>query len=221
MLKNTKMNKILKFFLAITLLSGLMWSCKKNIDDPLLKLQVDNTDVTITSINSPVILTITSGNGGYYVSSNDEGIVTAEISETTVILTAVGEGSTRIFVTDSERRSVAIEVTVAFTLPDSEIFIWNGAVTPFDTPDGYGISILSSSVALTDIVSEEKKQIVLSWNGGFTVGDKTGGSLTVLTTEESETIPLTSVKILRADDSGNYIHFTDGSRSGECFVKIN
>src|SRR5690606_21862049 len=123
-------------FLAITLLSGLMWSCKKNIDDPLLKLQVDNTDVTITSINSPVILTITSGNGGYSVSSNDEGIVTAEISETTVILTAVGEGSTRIFVTDSERRSVAIEVTVAFTLPDSEIFIWNGAVTPFDTPDG-------------------------------------------------------------------------------------
>lgn len=213
------MNKILKFFLAITLLSGLMWSCKKNIDDPLLKLQVDNTDVTITSINSPVILTITSGNGGYSVSSNDEGIVTAEISETTVILTAVGEGSTRIFVTDSERRSVAIEVTVAFTLPDSEIFIWNGAVTPFDTPDGYGISILSSSVALTDIVSEEKKQIVLSWNGGFTVGNKTGGELIVLTAEESETIPLTSVKVLRSDDSGNYIHFTDGSRSGECFVK--
>lgn len=216
------MNKILKFLLAITLVAGVVWSCKKDVNDPLLRLQVDNTEVMITSINSPVVLTITSGNGGYSVSSNDEGVVTAEISdETSVILTAVGEGTTRIFVTDSERRSVAIEVTVAFTLPDSEIFIWNGAVTPFDTPEGYGISILSSSIALTDIISEEKKQIILSWNGGFTVGDRTGGELTVLTAEESETIPLTSVKILRADASGNYIVFGDGTRSGECFVKIN
>ncbi|MBD1421800.1 hypothetical protein [Sphingobacterium chuzhouense] len=214
------MKRIFKVF-AMVLLAGLLWSCEKDMKDSLSRLQLDNTDVTITSINTPVVLTITSGNGGYTVQSEDEGIVTAEISETSVILTATGEGTTRIFVTDSERRSVAVSVKVTFTLPDSEIFIWNGAVTPFDTPDGYGISILSSSIALTDLVSEEKKQIVLSWNGGLTVGDKTSGSLTMLTAEDVETVPLTSVKILRADASGHYIVFGDGTRSGECFVKIN
>ena len=213
------MNKIVKFLLVATLLTGLVWSCKKDVNDPLSILQIDNTDVRITSINSTVTLTIMSGNGGYSVSSDDETIVSASIAESSIILTGVGEGSTRVYVTDSERRSVAIEVTVAFTLTDTETFVWNGAVTEFAKPEGYGISILASSIALTDIVSEEKKQIILSWNGGFTVGDKSGGSITVLTAEGSETTPLTIVKVIRSDASGTYIFFGDETRSGECFVK--
>lgn len=211
------MKKILHIFLVVTILAGFVWSCSDDDDDQLFRLQLDNTDVTITSISSPVLLTITSGNEGYTVSSSDESIVTASISGTTVTLTAVGEGTTRVMVADKEKRSVAVSVTVSLTMPDSESFIWNGATTEFDKPGGYGISILSSSIALTDLISEDKNQIVLSWSGGFTAGNKTSGKLSFLTPDGSETTTLTSVNVVRSDVSGNYIVFGDGSKSGELF----
>lgn len=212
-----KMKKILYILSVVTILAGFVWSCSDDDEDQLFRLQLDNTDVTITSITSPVLLTIISGNEGYTVSSSDESIVTASISGTTVTLTAVGEGTTRVMVADKEKRSVAVSVTVSLTMPDSEFFIWNGATTEFDKPDGHGISILSSSIALTDLISEDKNQIVLSWGGGFTTGNKTNGNLSFVTSEGSETTTLTSVNVVRSDASGNYIVFSDGSKSGELF----
>lgn len=203
-------------FVAI-ILAGIVWSCSDDKEDSLFRLQVDNTDVTISSINTPVILTITSGNEGYTVQSGDEEIVTAEISGTTITLRGVGEGTTRVTVTDKEKRSVAVQVTVSLILPNTEFFSWNGVTTGFDSPGDYGISFLLSSVALTDLSSEEKKQIILSWSGGITVGSKTNGKLNVVTPEGTETTSLTSVKVIRGDASGYYIVFGDGSKSGELF----
>lgn len=212
------MKKALNIFLVVTMLAGFIWSCSDDDKDSLAILQVDNTNVTIISVNTPVILNITSGNEGYTVHSNDQGIVTAELSGTSIILKGVGEGTTRVFVTDKEKRSVAIQVTVSFTLPTSEFFNWNGIIKDFDKPGEYGISILSGKVALTDLAWAERKQTVLSWSGGMTVGDKTNGKLKIITPDGvEESISLTSLKIIRADDLGTYIVFTDGSRSGELF----
>ena len=212
-----KMKKIVHIFLVITILAGFVWSCSDLDEDQLFRLQLDNTDVTMTSITEPVLLTIITGNEGYTVSSSDESIVTASITGTTVTLTAVGEGTTRVMVADQEKRSVAVSVTVSLTMPDSEFFIWNGAATEFDKPDGYGISILSSSIALTDLISEDQNQILLSWSGGYTTGNKTNGRLSFVTSEGAETTTLTSVNIVRSDASGNYIVFSDGSKNGELF----
>jgi hypothetical protein len=214
------MKKALNIFMAITILAGFVWSCSDDDEDSLFRLQVDNTNVTITSVNIPVILTIISGNEGYTVHSNDQGIVTAELSGISVILKGVGEGTTRVFVSDKEKRSVAIQVTVSFTLPTSEFLNWNGIIKDFDKPGEYGISILSGKVALTDLASEneDRKQIILSWSGGMTVGEKTNGKLKSITPDGvEEAISFTSLKIIRADDLGTYIVFTDGSRSGELF----
>lgn len=214
------MKKALNIFLVVTMLAGFIWSCSDDDKDSLAILQVDNTNVTITSVNTPVILNITSGNEGYTVQSNDQGIVTAELSGTSIILKGVREGTTRVFVSDKEKRSVAIQVTVSFTLPTSEFFNWNGIIKDFDRPGTYGISILPGKVALTDLVAEieDRKQIVLSWSGGNSVGDKTNGKLkTIVPDGVEEVISFTSLKIIRADDLGTYIVFTDGSRSGELF----
>lgn len=105
------------------ILAGIVWSCSDDKEDSLFRLQVDNTDVTISSINTPVILTITSGNEGYTVQSGDEEIVTAEISGTTITLRGVGEGTTRVTVTDKEKRSVAVQVTVSLILPNTEFLV--------------------------------------------------------------------------------------------------
>ena len=66
------------------ILAGIVWSCSDDKEDSLFRLQVDNTDVTISSINTPVILTITMVMKDTQYSRATKRLLTAEISGTTI-----------------------------------------------------------------------------------------------------------------------------------------
>lgn len=215
------MKKILNIFFAASLIVALV-AC--NEEDPVIEqhdkgLTLSSNTVVLSmhlGISSATI-TIESGSGDYSVESSDEMVATASISGETITINAVGKGSATITVSDKEEKSETITVTVLYELPTSATFNWGVEVIEFDQTGGYGISILSSNVALTDLFADQK-QYLLSWTGGFSEGDKTDGKLEIVGLDkELETIQLTSIAIIQAAPSGYYLIFGDGDKSGELF----
>lgn len=208
------MKKLLNILLAASLIVALA-SCKD--EEPAVELKLSDNTVELKKDGSATV-TIESGNGGYEVKpSSNETVATASLSGTTVTIKAVGEGTATITVTDAKSKSANIAVTVSYTIPTSSRFVWNGTPMEFDKAGGYGISILSNGVALTDLTTA-KKQYLLSWTGGLSEGDKTGGSLVIAEPgKTAETVTLTSVKVVQSNTSGNYLVFGTATQSGELF----
>jgi|SRR5690606_19186992 len=213
------MKKILNILLATSLLVAL-FSCSKDKDPvPSVDLELSSNSISLNLIaeNPTATVTIESGNGGYNVKSADEAIATATLSGTTVTITAVATGSTSVTVTDEVNKTATISITVSLNTPNAPKLNWNGQDIEFDKIGGYGISILSNGVAVTDLVSDNK-QYLLSWTDGLSEGDKSDGKLLIAEQgKEVETINLTSLKVVQAGTSGNYILFGNAERSGELF----
>ncbi len=216
-----EMKKILNIFFAVTLIVVLA-SC--NEEDPVIEQHdgkvILSSNTVILSMHlgiSSATVTIESGSGDYSVESSDETVATASLSGETITIDAVSEGVTTITVSDQEENSETISVIVLYELPTSATFNWGIEEIEFDRANGYGISILSGSVALTDL-SSTHKQYLLSWEGGFSEGNKTDGKLEIVDlNNEVETIPLTSIAVIQATPSGYYLTFDDGDKSGELF----
>lgn len=213
------MKKILNILLATSLIVTL-FSCG-NDEEPIpavdLKLSNNTVSLNLNAESPTATVTIESGNGGYDVKSADETIATASLSGTTITINAVATGSTSVTVTDNANKTATISVTVSYNTPNTAKFNWNGQDIEFDKVGGYGISILSNGVALTDLVSD-KKQYLLSWTGGLSEGDKSDGKLVIAEQgKDAETINLSSLKVVQAGTAGNYILFGDTNRSGELF----
>lgn len=209
------MKNIINLFLIVSLF--VLASCEKEDTTAAVDLKLDNNIVELKKDGTATVK-IQEGNGGYKVTSNNKEVAEASISGTTITITAVSEGEAKITVTDSKEKTATITVTVDYNIPSTSKFIWNGTPIEFDKANKYGISILSTGVALTDLVTD-KRQYVLSWDGGLTTGDKTNGKLVIkqLGKEQADEFRMTSLKIIQAETSGNYIVFNDGSRSGELF----
>lgn len=188
----------------------------------MLDLTLNVTDLEISK-HEIAKISIESGNGKYSVESSDEMIATVAISGTTVAVYGVEGGVATITITDEKGKTSFLNVTVAYAIPTNATFIWNKQSYKFDTPDGYGISVLNGGIALTNL--EEGKQLNLYWTGGLSEGEKTNATLTIdeslpveNNAEPAEPIELVFLKVVRADPvRGCYLIFNDGERNGELF----
>ncbi len=122
-----------KQFILGTLLSILalgLCACEKEGDDNSIKItDVQNNSVGIVFPRSDAFdLTITGGDGQYEVVSDDEDVVTAEITESgTLSLTAVTTGETTVTVTDKSGNSYSLTVNVHYaedTMIVQQVYAW-------------------------------------------------------------------------------------------------
>src|SRR5690606_20540123 len=134
-----------------------------------------------------------------------------------ITVTAVSEVSATVIATDSTGKTADIEVTVAATTPITPTYTWNGKSVAYDITGGYGITVLSNNIALTDLVNDQK-QYILSWAGGFSGGEKTDATLTIISAGSEPLVnELSILKVLKSEESGYYIVFSDGVSGGELF----
>ncbi len=214
------MKKLLNILLAASLIVALA-SCGDE-EEPAVELKLATNSVTMEE-GQTVEVKIETGNGGYDPKSEAPATATADLKDaTTVSITGVKAGSTSVTVTDARKKTATISVTVtaAEEIPTSPTFAWNGTPAEFDKAGASGITILSNSVALTNLASDAKRQYLLSWTGSLTEGEEKTTGITLKIAEPGEdvvTIPLTSLKVLQANASGNYLTFGDGSKSGKLF----
>ena len=97
-------------------------------------------------------VSILSGNGGYQVTSSDEGVATAVFNESgKVLITAVAAGHTVVTVTDADGKTASLEVTVAkgaLEVADITDRVWKVGETS-------SIEILSGNPEYTVEISDE------------------------------------------------------------------
>ena len=212
------MRKNITFILTL-LIVAVIYSCN---DNPILDLTLNVTNLEIGK-HEIAKISIESGNGKYSVESSDETIATVAISGTTVAIYGVEGGVATITIADEKGKTTLLNVTVAYSVPTNATFIWNKQSYKFDTPDGYGISVLNGGIALTNL--DEGKQLNLYWTGGLSEGEKTNASLTFdepvsleNDIEPVEPIELVFLKVVRSDPvRGYYLIFNDGEKNGELF----
>lgn len=113
---------------------------------------------------------ITSGNGGYVVTSTNEGVATAELSDNTVTITITGDGSTTITITDKENEHHSVNLRVPMNTDDPTPRIcWDGYRADLSSN---GASVESTYATLKHIYwyqayGERKDTYYVSFNGGW------------------------------------------------------
>lgn len=214
------MKKSINNILGIGLILLLLASCMKDYVIPItdLELVTNRVHLNINSVElASATVNVRYGNGGYVVESSDETVATVSNAGVEITITAIREGAATVTVTDAQGKTATIDVTATVSVPTTPTFMWNGQVTEFDKAGGYGITILSDRIALTDIVNEQK-QYILSWTGGFSEGEKTNGMLAIVRARgEPEINKLTVIKVLKSESSNHYIVFGDGTTGGELY----
>lgn len=206
------MKKIFNLLLIASCVFTLA-SCSSDDDDTTVELKLDKTTVEVKAGES-VTIAIEAGNGDYAVSSNSSAeTASAEVSGSTISVKGLKEGETTLGIKDKAGKSASVKVTVkaADYVPTSAEFSWNGNKVELDKANNWGTSIFASQVAVTNLATKE--QSVLSWTGGLTVGDKTGGKLEVAGSNAA-TITLSSIKVVKAESNTYYITFEGDSKKG-------
>lgn len=131
------------------------------------ELTLDQTELVMTKATKPIEVNIIAGNGGYQVESSDSEVATAElISEGKVKVTAVGNGSATIKVTDADGKKASLNVTVCDQLileKESEIMAVNGTLNIAITTGSGEYTVTSDNVNVaTAVVSESGDAIVIT-----------------------------------------------------------
>lgn len=220
---------MIKNFLLIAVMLFTLASCSKDV--AIVDLTLDHTTLDMDK-GEIMKIAVETGNGKYQAESSNSMIAKVAVSGTTIAILGVEGGTATVTITDEQGKTETINVTVSYAIPNTATFIWNKEEIKFDNAGGYGVSILESDIAFTNIM--EAKQYVLSWEGGMTEGEKTNGQLIIATpggqaVEEGESeegeeetgpveiIDLVSVTVVLSEETGGYIVFNDGSRGGEIF----
>ncbi|NDV77990.1 LamG-like jellyroll fold domain-containing protein [Dysgonomonas sp. 511] len=141
------MKQKFKFLLSIALIAPLFFvSCDNDEKEatPANDLVVDNTSVTLLQ-NDEIVVTITSGNGGYSVKAVDASVAGATVSGDKVTIKAPEDaelGETTILVLDERKKVARIKVRVArlwdLTVDKSEHEMFIGAMIPVKIETGNG-----------------------------------------------------------------------------------
>lgn len=210
------MKKIFNILLTAGLIVALA-SCEK--EDTVFDLKLDPAGNVEVFTGESKTVKIESGNGGYEISSiTPEGFAEASVSETTVTVSGKEKGETTVTVKDAKGKTASFKVTVKPAIIDATTprFKWGNTVE-LDKTNGWGVSVLSGSVAVTNLT--DKKQYILSWTGGYTAGEKSGAKLlTVESGKQTQETPLTLFEIQKADGNPYSIIFGDASQKGELVV---
>lgn len=131
------------------------------------ELTLDQTELVMTKATKPVEVNIIAGNGGYQVESSNIEVATAELtSEGKVRVTAIGNGSATIKVTDADGKMASLNVTVCDQLileKESEIMAVNGTLKVAITAGSgeYTVTSDNANVA-TAVVAESGDAIVIT-----------------------------------------------------------
>jgi len=203
-------------------LNTLMWilslvliftSCKDD-EEIIPDLTLDKSSVEVYAGENATV-TIETGNGGYTVSSSSATFATAAVSGTTVTITGVAKGGAIITVKDQSGKTATVSVTVSSAIIDATTlrFKWTNTIELGKT-NGWGTTILSDRVAVTNLT--DKKQFVLLWTGGYTVGEKSGAKLRIVENgQQTQEVTLTALEVQKAESNRYSIIFTDGTKNGE------
>lgn len=203
---------------AFTLVLGfvfLLSSCDDN--DPEIDLTLDKTEVNVFS-DEQVTVQISRGNGDYSVSSSSEATATAAVSGQTITITGKVKGAATVTVTDRAGKTALVSVTVKSAIVDATTprFKWE-STTELEQANGWGTTILSDRIAITNLIG--KKQYVLVWSGGYGVGDKTDAKLRIVESgKTTEEVALTALEVQKAEDDLYSIIFNKDAQKGELVV---
>lgn len=107
-MKNYLVNSVLFSFLFVSLFT----SCSSDDDDDNvynLTLETYSADLEPGETAS---ISILSGNGNYQVVTNNDDVATARISGNNVVISAIGEGTASLTVSDAENKFQVIQVMV-------------------------------------------------------------------------------------------------------------
>ncbi|MGV8094898.1 MAG: hypothetical protein AB2L24_23850 [Mangrovibacterium sp.] len=198
------------WMLSLALILG---SCKDD-EEIIPDLTLDKSSVEVY-IGENATVTIKTGNGGYIVSSSSATIATADLSGTTVTITGVAKGETTVTVKDQSGKTATIAVTVNTAIIDATTarFKWDSTIE-LEKANNWGTAILADRVAVTNLT--DKKQFVLLWTGGFTVGEKTGAKLRVVESgKTTEEVTLTALEVQTAENNRYSIVFNKDTQKGE------
>lgn len=200
-------------FLAVCL-ALLVTACSDDETTVDLRLAAATAE---TFVGETVTVDITSGNNGYTVTVSPDAIATATVSGQTITITGKAKGTATVTVVDEAGRTATIDIVVKPPVAgNTPRFKWTNTIE-LDKANNWSTAILSGRMAVTNIT--ERKQYILSWTGGFTVGEKTNAMLRVVergrTTQE---IALTSLELQRADDTSYALVFNKDAQSGELVV---
>ena len=125
-------------------------------------------------------VSILSGNGGYQVTSSDEGVATAVFNESgKVLITAVAAGHTVVTVTDADGKTASLEVTVAkgaLEVADITDRVWKVGETS-------SIEILSGNPEYTVEISDESIATATIEGNSIKVTGVTKGDVTLTVTD--------------------------------------
>lgn len=209
-MKNT--TKHITFALILGFIT-LFTACKK--DAPIIDLTLEASTLELYVGDQNRTIAITSGNGDYSVSSSAEAIAKPTVSGNTVSIEGVSKGTATITVKDGSGRTATIAVTVNNAIVDATTarFKWDNTHL-LDAVGGYSTTVLANAVAVSSLT--EKKQFVVSWTGGYTVGDKTAAKLRILERgKEPQEVTLTVLEVQKAENNMYSIAFGTADKTGE------
>jgi len=209
------MRKILNFLLTVGFIL-VFAACSK--DNPvILDIKLDRTSVEMNEGQS-VTVTIESGNGGYTAESSSESVATATVSGNTITIQGIKEGAATVRIKDREDKlaSVSVTVTNESDIPSDFRFLWNGETIGLDEANNWGFATYDNRIVITNML--EKKQFILSWTGGLTEGDKSDGTLRVIS-GKNETTALDKLTVVQAQSSIYYLVFKGDSQSGDIYFR--
>ncbi|GAB6120853.1 calycin-like domain-containing protein [Dysgonomonas termitidis] len=105
------MNKKLLCLLMFVFSLGLTFTACSSDDDDPVNLSLEKSEVNVDQ-GATVTVKITQGNGDYKVNSASDAIATASVSGDVITLTGVAAGETTITVTDKDKKTTTLKVTV-------------------------------------------------------------------------------------------------------------
>lgn len=128
------------------------------------ELTLDKTELVMTKATKPIEVNIIAGNGGYEVESSNGEVVTVKlISEGKVQVTAVGNGSATIKVTDADGKTASINVTVCDQLvleKTSDIIAINGTLNIAIIAGSGEYSVTSDNAEIATAVVSESGDVI-------------------------------------------------------------
>lgn len=105
------MNKKLLCLLMFVFSLGLTFTACSSDDDDPVNLTLEKSETSVDQ-GATVTVKITQGNGDYKVSSAGETTATASVSGDVITITGVAAGETTITVTDKDKKTATLKVTV-------------------------------------------------------------------------------------------------------------
>lgn len=204
--------KGVKWFALVFSFLFILSSCKKD-KDLVADLSVDKPNVELYS-GENLTVQITGGDGTYSASSSAEAIAKPEVSGKSIKINGLSKGTATITVKDGSGRTATVSVTVNNPLAgNTPQFKWTNTVA-LEQANGWALAVLADQVAVTSLT--EKKQFIINWTGGYTVGDKTNAKLRIVESgKTTEEVTLSSLEIQSATENLYRIVFNKDTQKGE------